>query len=72
MFAGEPDVRVQLRGTLFDQNRQHFFGRTWQSSLQKMNSKISFNEVRELQSPLTCQTPVFLRFRLFKGTVVFI
>ncbi|XP_036068813.1 nephrocystin-4 isoform X3 [Oryzias melastigma] len=45
MFAGEPDVRVQLRGTLFDQNRQHFFGRTWQSSLQKMNSKISFNEV---------------------------
>ncbi|RVE70116.1 hypothetical protein OJAV_G00061130, partial [Oryzias javanicus] len=45
MFAGEPEVSAQLRGTLFDQNRQLFFGRTWQSSLQKMSSKISFNEV---------------------------
>uniref|UniRef100_A0A3Q2ZLY6 Nephrocystin 4 n=1 Tax=Kryptolebias marmoratus TaxID=37003 RepID=A0A3Q2ZLY6_KRYMA len=40
------DVTFQLRVTLFDRKRQHFFGKTWRSSPQKMkNNKISFNEV---------------------------
>uniref|UniRef100_A0A3P8SS50 Nephronophthisis 4 n=1 Tax=Amphiprion percula TaxID=161767 RepID=A0A3P8SS50_AMPPE len=40
------DVTYQLRVTLFDRNHQHFFGKTWRSSPQKMkNKKIAFNEV---------------------------
>ncbi|XP_013875853.1 nephrocystin-4 isoform X2 [Austrofundulus limnaeus] len=40
------DMTYQLRVTLFDRKLQHFFGKTWMSSPQKMtNSKISFSEV---------------------------
>ncbi|XP_023120298.2 nephrocystin-4 isoform X2 [Amphiprion ocellaris] len=46
MSTGEQDVTYQLRVTLFDRNHQHFFGKTWRSSPQKMkNNKIAFNEV---------------------------
>ncbi|XP_019944234.2 nephrocystin-4 isoform X2 [Paralichthys olivaceus] len=42
----EEDLTYQLRVTLFDENHQHFFGKTWKSPTQKMkNGKISFNEV---------------------------
>lgn len=45
LSAGE-DVTYQLRVTLYDGKLQHFFGKTWKSSSQKMkNNKISFNEV---------------------------
>uniref|UniRef100_A0A7N6BPE9 Nephrocystin 4 n=1 Tax=Anabas testudineus TaxID=64144 RepID=A0A7N6BPE9_ANATE len=46
MSEGEQDLVYQLRVTLFDQNHQHFFGKTWKSACQRMkNNKISFNEV---------------------------
>ncbi|MEQ2255813.1 hypothetical protein ILYODFUR_017844, partial [Ilyodon furcidens] len=44
-LSAEEDVTYQLRMTLFDRKLQHFFGKTWKSSPQKMkNSKIPFNE----------------------------
>ncbi|XP_029910825.1 nephrocystin-4 [Myripristis murdjan] len=44
---GEHGVTYQLRVTLFDRNHQHFFGKTWKSTPQRMkaNHKILFNEV---------------------------
>uniref|UniRef100_A0A3B3VZC3 Nephronophthisis 4 n=1 Tax=Poecilia latipinna TaxID=48699 RepID=A0A3B3VZC3_9TELE len=46
-------VTYQLRVTLFDRKLQHFFGKTWKSSSQKMkNNKISFNEVLYLHTSL--------------------
>ncbi|XP_008411314.1 nephrocystin-4 isoform X1 [Poecilia reticulata] len=52
LSAGE-DVTYQLRVTLFDRKLQHFFGKTWKSSSQKMkNNKISFNEVLYLHTSL--------------------
>uniref|UniRef100_A0A3B5KTQ5 Nephronophthisis 4 n=1 Tax=Xiphophorus couchianus TaxID=32473 RepID=A0A3B5KTQ5_9TELE len=50
LSAGE-DVTYQLRVTLYDGKLQHFFGKTWKSSSQKMkNNKISFNEVLYLHT----------------------
>uniref|UniRef100_A0A3B5KZK9 Nephronophthisis 4 n=1 Tax=Xiphophorus couchianus TaxID=32473 RepID=A0A3B5KZK9_9TELE len=44
-------VTYQLRVTLYDGKLQHFFGKTWKSSSQKMkNNKISFNEVLYLHT----------------------
>ncbi|XP_041859708.1 nephrocystin-4 isoform X2 [Melanotaenia boesemani] len=44
--VGEQDVIYQLRVTLFDRKNQHFLGKTWKSSSQKIkNSKIPFNQV---------------------------
>ncbi|KAM9752077.1 nephrocystin-4 isoform 2-T2 [Menidia menidia] len=44
--VGQQDVTYQLRVTLFDRMHQHFIGKTWRSSAQKMkNNKIAFNEV---------------------------
>ncbi|KAF7648577.1 hypothetical protein LDENG_00154400 [Lucifuga dentata] len=41
-------VTYQLRANLFDTSLQHFFGKTWKSSPQKLkNNKISFNEVNK-------------------------
>ncbi|KAM4562311.1 nephrocystin-4 [Odontesthes bonariensis] len=46
MSVGQQDVTYDLRVTLFDRKHQHFVGKTWKSSTQKMkNNKISFNEV---------------------------
>uniref|UniRef100_A0A667WH09 Nephrocystin 4 n=1 Tax=Myripristis murdjan TaxID=586833 RepID=A0A667WH09_9TELE len=46
-LKGEHGVTYQLRVTLFDRNHQHFFGKTWKSTPQRMkaNHKILFNEV---------------------------
>ncbi|XP_034446098.1 nephrocystin-4 isoform X1 [Hippoglossus hippoglossus] len=55
----EQDLTYQLRATLFDQNHQHFFGRTWKSPTQKMkNSKISFNEVLYFHTSLRLPSTV--------------
>ncbi|XP_047228161.1 nephrocystin-4-like isoform X4 [Girardinichthys multiradiatus] len=52
-LSAEEDVTYQLRMTLFDRKLQHFFGKTWKSSPQKMkNSKIPFNEVLYLHTSL--------------------
>ncbi|XP_054904639.1 nephrocystin-4 isoform X2 [Poeciliopsis prolifica] len=52
LSAGE-GVAYQLQVTLFDRKLQHFFGKTWKSSSQKMKSnKISFNEVLYLHTSL--------------------
>ncbi|CAG6021161.1 unnamed protein product [Menidia menidia] len=47
--VGQQDVTYQLRVTLFDRMHQHFIGKTWRSSAQKMkNNKIAFNEVARI------------------------
>ncbi|XP_053281847.1 nephrocystin-4 [Pleuronectes platessa] len=59
MPEAEQDLTYQLRATLFDQNHQHFFGKTWKSSPQKMkNTKISFNEVLYFHTSLRLPSTV--------------
>ncbi|MEQ2209939.1 hypothetical protein XENOCAPTIV_006220, partial [Xenoophorus captivus] len=55
-LSAEEDVTYQLRMTLFDRKLQHFFGKTWKSSPQKMkNSKIPFNEVTFSVNDCSCK-----------------
>lgn len=56
----EQAVTYQLRVSLFDKSHQHFFGRTWKSSPQRMkaNFKIKFNEVVYFHSSLRLPTVV--------------
>ncbi|CAB1423704.1 unnamed protein product [Pleuronectes platessa] len=59
MPEAEQDLTYQLRATLYDQNHQHFFGKTWKSSPQKMkNTKISFNEVLYFHTSLRLPSTV--------------
>ncbi|XP_058498816.1 nephrocystin-4 isoform X1 [Solea solea] len=55
----EQDLNYQLHVTLFDQNRQHFFGKTWKSRPQRMkNNKISLNEVLYFHTSLRLPSTV--------------
>ncbi|XP_076022240.1 nephrocystin-4 [Genypterus blacodes] len=58
---GEQAVTYQLRVTLFDTSHQHFFGKTWKSSTQRMkNNKISFNEVLYFHTSLLLPSTVVI------------
>ncbi|GAA6223460.1 nephrocystin-4 isoform X1 [Lates japonicus] len=55
----DQDLTYQLRVTLFDRNHQHFFGRTWRSSPQRMkNNKIPINEVLYFHTSLRLPSTV--------------
>uniref|UniRef100_A0A665SVR9 Nephronophthisis 4 n=1 Tax=Echeneis naucrates TaxID=173247 RepID=A0A665SVR9_ECHNA len=57
--APPPQVTAWLPGTLFDRNHQHFFGKTWKSSPQRMkNNKISFSEVLYFHTSLRLPSTV--------------
>ena len=63
MPEAEQDLTYQLRATLFDQNHQHFFGRTWKSPPQKMkNSRISFNEVALLWQTFHWKQAIYFKW----------